>query len=179
MDWSDELRKKAKRSINRFSLDFTLRPFQEALAELYNRFRTGGLDFAEAVVAVWQRCDAKMRASMAHLPDPMVQRYCIERLQAPTLDPPLDYDTFSGYMEGVIGNAICMKVAFEMDEEAEVQIAASIEAFETAKVDHQVRMAEREQKLKERTEKKAKKRRDHERKAKLREELQESLSRQI
>ena len=140
---------------------------------------SGEVDYAEALVAVWQKTDAKMRAAMAHLPDPLVQRYCIERLQAPTLEPPLDYDTFVSYIEGGVGNAICMKVAFEMDEEAEVHIAGSIESFESAKEEHRARIAEREQKLQERADKKAKKRRDQERKQKMRQELQESLSRQI
>ncbi len=100
-------------------------------------------------------------------------------MQAPTLDPPLDFDTFIGYVEGAIQNAICMKVAFEMDEEAEVAIAQSIEQFEGAKQAHRDRMAAREQKLKERSDKVAKKKQDQERKRKMREELQESLSRQI
>jgi len=91
----------------------------------------------------------------------------------------MSFDDFTARIEEAIGNAICMKVAFEMDEEAEVQIATSIEAFEAAKDDHRRKMEEREQKLKEREEKRAKKRRDQERKQKLREELQESLSRQL
>jgi len=81
LEWSDNLRKKAKRPMNRFALDMTLRPFQELLKGVHAKFLAGDLDFNESLVAVWQKCDAKMRASMAHLPDPFVQRYCIERLQ--------------------------------------------------------------------------------------------------
>ena len=64
----------------------------------------------------------------------------MDRLQAPSLDPPIDLDTFVGYIEGAINTAIYMKVAFEMDEEAEVNIAGAIESFESAKEAHQARM---------------------------------------
>jgi hypothetical protein len=179
VDWSDQLLSKAKRTLNRLALDLGLRPFQERLKKIYEQFNNGEVDFGEALVAVWQKCDAKMRGSMAHVPDPLVQKYCLDRLQAPSLLPPLDYEMFASYVEDAIKNAIKMKTAFEMDEEAEVQIAGSIEQFEAAKEAHQNRMAAREEKLKQRAEKIARKKRDQERKRKMREELQESLSRAI
>jgi hypothetical protein len=67
LDWSDDLRAKAKRTLNRFTLEMTLRPFKEMLQAAYQQFANGEADFGEVFVTVWQKCDPKMRAAMVRV----------------------------------------------------------------------------------------------------------------